>query len=68
MAYRNPSPPPNASLPFKEDKDQVSETVLSKSWLLSVMVKTVADTKHSLPATKQQPPQPSSDQQAAGEI
>jgi len=61
MAYRNPSAPPNASLPFEEDKDQVSETVLSKPWLLSVMVKTVADTKHRLPATKQQSPQPSID-------
>ena len=52
MAYRNPSPPPDAS-PLPEEGthdeemvDQVGDTVFSKSWLLSVMAKTVADTRY----------------------
>ena len=46
MAYRNPSPPPEFDRSCDEDKDQITETVLSKSWLLSVMVKIVEDTKY----------------------
>ena len=59
MAYRNPSPPPDP-LPCEEDKDCISETVLSKSWLLSVMVKTVEESKYRRPP-KQQTAQLSSD-------
>lgn len=54
MAYRNPSPPPDVSSTCEEDKDQLSETVLSKSWLLSVMAKTVKDTKYRRPDMQQE--------------
>ena len=67
MAYRNPSPPPDVNSPCEEDKDRISETVLSKSWLLSVMIKTVEDTRYRRPC-KQQAPKSSTDQQAAGEM
>jgi len=52
MAFRNPSPPPDISSGLEQgaqdDKiiDQVGDTVFSKSWLISVMAKTVADAKH----------------------
>ena len=46
MAYRNPSPPLEFDRSCDEDKDQITESVLSKSWLLSVMVKIVEDTKY----------------------
>ena len=62
MAYRNPSPPPDL-LPCEEDKDCISETVLSKSWLLSVMVNTVEESKYRRPC-KQQTAKSSSEHQS----
>ena len=61
MAYRNPSPPPDL-LPCEEDKDCISETVLSKSWLLSVMVNTVEESKYRRPCKQQTTKSPSEHQ------
>jgi len=54
MAYRNPSPPPGASLEPAEE-DIIGDTVFSKSWLLSVMAKTVADTRYKCQTKPQAP-------------
>ena len=68
MAYRNPSPPPDIASSRAEDEDQISETVLSKSWLLSVMVKTVENTKYRRAGKQAVPNPPPSDQLTAGEL
>ena len=62
MAYRNPSPPPESKSSCEDDQDQVSETVLSKSWLLSVMLNTVKDTRYCRPSERHAQ-QPSCEQQ-----